>query len=254
MSIPSFETIGVRVSAATIQSLHAAIGAAVTARRRFIMVSQNLHSVYLQRSNETLRNLHRLADVVRIDGMPLLWFSKIDGLPVTSENRIGWMDWMHQFMEAAQEEGWRVFYVGSKEAVQVEALKRLKERFPNLHLDGHHGYFDASAKSSDSLEVIGKAHEFGADVLLVGMGMPRQETWLYEHRDVIQVPVLLTCGAAMDYVAGQQATPPRWLGRIGFEWLYRLLSDPKRMWFRYLVEPWYAVGLFVRSRFTRAKG
>src|SRR5690606_6477057 len=91
MSIPSFKVIGVRVSAATIETLHAAIDSSVKARRRFLMVSQNLHSVYLQRNNEELRRLHELADVVRIDGMPLLWFSKLDSLPVTRENRIGWM-------------------------------------------------------------------------------------------------------------------------------------------------------------------
>lgn len=254
MTIESFRVIGVRVSAATIEKLHTAIDSAVKLRQRFIMVSQNLHSVYLQRSHEEMRELHEVADCVRIDGMPLLWFSKLDGLPVTRENRIGWMDWMHRFMHEAEEKRWRIYYVGSQDEVKTEALRRLRQRFPNLLIEGSGGYFDASANSDESLGIISRAHEYSADVLLVGMGMPRQERWIYDHLNVIEVPVLLTCGAAMDYVAGHQATPPRWIGRLGFEWLYRLLANPKRMWFRYLIEPWYAAGQFVRSRLERKLG
>lgn len=253
-NIPSYRVMGVRVSAATIETLHAAIDGAVRARRRFVMVSQNLHSVYLMRTNEALRNMQEKADVVRIDGMPLLWFSKMDGLPVSSENRIGWMDWMHRFMATAQYRGWRIFYVGSKDSVKDEALRKLTGLFPDLRIEGVGGYFDAEAGGEQSRNIISRAHEYGADVLLVGMGMPRQEQWIYDHLDSINVPVLLTCGAAMDYIAGVQAKPPRWMGRIGLEWLFRLLANPKRMWFRYLVEPWYAIGMYVRSRIQRERG
>lgn len=215
------------------------------------MVSQNLHSVYLQRNNPELRELQSLADCVRVDGIPLVWFSRLSGLPITKDHRTGWMDWMGAFMGAAQEEGWRIFYVGSKEEVMEEALSRLRQRFPRLQIAGVGGYFDADRESSDSLSVIQAAHGWNADILLVGMGMPRQERWMYQHLDRIEVPVLLTCGAAMDYVAGAQATPPRWMGPIGLEWLYRLMLNPRRMWFRYLVEPWYAVALYVRSLIGR---
>lgn len=251
MSIPSYQVIGVRVSAATIDTLHAAIDAAVKARQRFIMVSQNLHSVYLRRDEPALRDLQAIADCVRLDGMPLLWFAKLSAVPLSRENRIGWMDWLDQFMATAQVNGWRIYYVGSHEWVKDEALARLQQRFTGLQIAGHSGYFDATKGSEDGRAVIERAHDFRADVLLVGMGMPRQERWLHDHLDTIRVPVLLTCGAAMDYVAGAQATPPRWLGRMGLEWLYRLLANPRGMWFRYLVEPWYALGLFARSVFRK---
>jgi N-acetylglucosaminyldiphosphoundecaprenol N-acetyl-beta-D-mannosaminyltransferase len=73
---------------------------------------------------------------------------------------------------------------------------------------------------------------------MVGMGMPRQEVWVLENREDIDARALFCCGALMDYVAGEIPTPPRWIGRLGFEWLYRLLSEPSRLWRRYLLEPW----------------
>jgi N-acetylglucosaminyldiphosphoundecaprenol N-acetyl-beta-D-mannosaminyltransferase len=92
------------------------------------------------------------------------------------------------------------------------------------------------------------------DVLIVGMGMPRQERWLLANHDKLAAPVLLTSGAAIDYVAGEIPTPPRWLGPLGLEWLYRLASEPRRLWRRYLLEPWFAVALFVRDLWRLRKG
>jgi N-acetylglucosaminyldiphosphoundecaprenol N-acetyl-beta-D-mannosaminyltransferase len=79
------------------------------------------------------------------------------------------------------------------------------------------------------------------------MGMPRQEIWVLNNLEKLHAKVILTCGACMDYIAGEIPTPPRWMGRVGLEWLYRLLSEPGRLWKRYLVEPWFLGGLLVRD-------
>jgi N-acetylglucosaminyldiphosphoundecaprenol N-acetyl-beta-D-mannosaminyltransferase len=71
------------------------------------------------------------------------------------------------------------------------------------------------------------------------MGMPRQEHWIVDHLDKLSVNVILNGGAALDYFAGVIPTPPRWAGRLGLEWLFRLMAEPRRLWFRYLVEPWF---------------
>ncbi len=76
--------------------------------------------------------------------------------------------------------------------------------------------------------------------------MPRQEKWISENWDNLSCNAGVCCGAALDYVSGEIPTPPRWIGKIGFEWLYRLVSEPERLWRRYLVEPWFLVGVMIR--------
>jgi N-acetylglucosaminyldiphosphoundecaprenol N-acetyl-beta-D-mannosaminyltransferase len=112
----------------------------------------------------------------------------------------------------------------------------------------HHGYFSIEQGAHDNLSVLKEIEEYAPNLLLIGMGMPRQEYWILENYDQLKANAILTAGACMDYVAGNVPTPPRWMGRTGLEWLYRLLNEPKRLWKRYLVEPWYILGLIVRYK------
>lgn len=242
--------LGVRITPMTIRQMNCAITEAIGAGHRLMIVSQNLHSLYLVHRLPKLRLLQESATYVRIDGMPLVWFARLLGHDVRRHHRTGWMDWIDPFMTEAQRSTWRIFYVGSKPAVMAKALEILRDKYPRLEITGVHGYFDVSAGSVESTSVLEGIRESGADIVLVGMGMPRQEAWLLDNLDSLDAPVLLTCGAAMDYVAGAQPRPPRWMGQLGVEWLHRLAADPKRMWFRYLVEPWFAVRLFV-GEYTR---
>src|SRR5690606_21110319 len=84
-------------------------------------------------------------------------------------------------------------------------------------------------------------------ILIVGMGMPRQEIWVYENRSSLSATVILTAGACMDYIAGAVPVPPRWLGPIGLEWAYRLATNPRRLATRYLLEPWALAPRLVRA-------
>jgi N-acetylglucosaminyldiphosphoundecaprenol N-acetyl-beta-D-mannosaminyltransferase len=100
--------------------------------------------------------------------------------------------------------------------------------------------------------VLAAIRSFRPHILMVGMGMPRQEHWILDNLDEIEVRVILTAGACMDYVAGAVPTPPRWMGRWGLEWLFRLGSDPTRLWRRYLIEPWFVFRLFIRDLLARS--
>ena len=104
--------------------------------------------------------------------------------------------------------------------------------FPALRIHLQHGY------GADQAQVVNTINALRPDILLVGMGMPLQERWLVEHLDQLDVGFATQAGSTLDYYAGAQARPPRWMSRIGLFWLYRLLNDPRRLWRRYLVEPW----------------
>jgi N-acetylglucosaminyldiphosphoundecaprenol N-acetyl-beta-D-mannosaminyltransferase len=110
-----------------------------------------------------------------------------------------------------------------------------------------HGYFDADPQSQDNARVLSEIAQFAPHLLMVGMGMPRQEYWIHQNFARLYANVILPSGAAMDYVAGAAYIPPRWSGRVGLEWAFRLAAEPKRLWRRYLLEPWYVVGIVMRD-------
>ena len=249
--------LGVRVSAMTIPQMHEQIHAAVESRSRFVMVSQNLHSVYTVHRDPELRRAQDLATRIRIDGIPIVYFGRLLGLPLTSAQRTGWMDWLDPFMRTAVERGWRVHYVGSKPGIAARGAEILRQRYPGLSMETDHGYFPLEPGHAEFEAVVAHVRATDPDVLIIGMGMPRQERFMLQVAQRVDVPVLLTAGACIDYVAGVIPVPPRWLGALGLEWAYRLASEPRRLWRRYLVEPWFAIGLFLREfvqqRFARGR-
>ena len=118
-----------------------------------------------------------------------------------------------------------------------------RQASPGLQLQTHHGYFT----DQENTRVLGEIAQYDPQVLLVGMGMPRQENWVLGNLSGIRSPAILTIGACFDYIVGEIPTPPRWMGRAGLEWLYRLASEPTRLWRRYLVEPWSLIPFAARD-------
>lgn len=256
-AVVDYHLLGVRVSAMTIPQMHAQIDDAVRSRARFVMVSQNLHSVYTVHRDAELRRAQDLATRIRIDGIPIVYFGRLLGLPLTSAQRTGWMDWLDPFMRTAVERGWRLHYVGSEPGIAARGAEILRERYPGLCIETDHGYFPLEPGHPEFEAVLEHVRASDPDVLIIGMGMPRQERFMLEVAPRVGVPVLLTAGACIDYVAGVIPVPPRWLGALGLEWAYRLASEPRRLWRRYLIEPWFALGLFLhefaKQRFARGR-
>jgi len=150
-------------------------------------------------------------------------------------------------MERARERSWRVFYLGSRPGIADEGARKLIETYSGIDLEYAHGHFDSAGEENQKiLERIGS---YSPHILFVGMGMPRQEHWILDNLEHLGTAVVLPCGAAIDYVAGEIRTPPRWAGRWGLEWLFRLIAEPGRLWRRYLIEPWLLSALLARRWF-----
>lgn len=247
------ELLGTRVYPLTIADLHDLISAAIAEARRVVIASQNLHGIYVFHRSEAMRSLHRKA-LPRIDGMPLVFLGRLLGYPVHREHRVTWVDWMEPLMVEASRKGWRVFYLGGRPGVVDDGVAILRARVPELEIQFAHGHFDARPGSPENEAVLAAIEAYEPHILLVGMGMPRQEAWIDANLDRLHVNAVLTCGAAIEYVAGAMPTPPRWMGRFGLEWLYRLGSDPRRLAKRYLIEPWSLSGLFVSDVWRRWGG
>lgn len=228
--------LGVEVDSLVSEDIHRIIGTAVTHGAHWIIGNHNLHSIALVQNDPKMREFFNRATYVFIDGMPIVYLGRLLGKKLTRANRITCLDWLIPVLQTCADMDLNVFFLGSMPGVADRAAAVLRAKVKGIKIATHHGYFNTH--SHENQEVLQKIIEFRTHVLLVGMGMPRQEHWLLENFDKLNVNVAITLGAFMDYYAGVIPTPPRWMGRVGLEWLYRLCSEPKRLWRRYLLEPW----------------
>lgn len=240
LKFATFNLLGVRVQAITSRDLLDIISEAVRYQAKYVVANHNMHSLYLWHHDSNMRELHARADFTHGDGVALIALFRLFGGRLTREHRITYVDFLPLLAKEAVTQGWRIFYVGSKPEVAENGETSLRERYPGLEIRTHHGYFDTHGAENEA--VLSKIRAYAPDLLMVGMGMPRQEAWVNENLNRITARTIFCAGCLMDYVTGEVPTCPRWLASIGFEWLYRLVSEPSRLWRRYLVEPWFILG------------
>lgn len=251
-SRPFFDLLNVRVqlwteSALTDWTCHAAS----IATHCQTVANVNLHSLCLAQESAELRECIGSAEAVHIDGMAVIVLCRLLGIPARREHRVTYIDWLDPLLANAARDRLRVFFLGSRPGIGEQAGEIIRRRHPELQIASHHGYFDVRRGSRENTRVVDRIHRFDADLLLVGMGMPRQERWILENRDRLRVGVCLPCGATMDYLTRAIPTPPRWTGQLGIEWIYRLAAEPRRLAHRYLVEPWALLPPITASLYRR---
>jgi N-acetylglucosaminyldiphosphoundecaprenol N-acetyl-beta-D-mannosaminyltransferase len=221
-----------------LHDLLATVEDAVASGQRWIIANHNLHSLCIHQRDAKMRAFYAQARCTFVDGMGVVLLGRLLGLPVRRDQRITAVDWLRPVLGMCRDRGWRVFFLGARPGVAAEAARILSGDIPGLQLEVAHGYFDVTPGSAENEALLERISIYRPEVLIVGMGMPRQEYWIVDHLDRITARAIFNQGGFLDYVAGVTGTPPRWTGRTGLEWLARLLADPPRLWHRYLVEPW----------------
>lgn len=237
--------LGVMIDALTANDLFHKVKEVVSKDDKIIIGNHNLHSVYLYHKDDKMKEFYNIADIIYFDGMLLIYWGRLLGMPLNSSFRFTCVDWIQPFMNLAAQNGWKVFHLGGKPGVADKAASILTNKIPELIIRTHHGYFDI--KGTENKRVINAINSFAPNVLIVGMGMPRQEHWILENNEYLNFNVLISVGACFDYIAGEISTPPRWAGRLGLEWFFRLVSEPRRLWRRYLIEPWSIIPFAIRD-------
>jgi N-acetylglucosaminyldiphosphoundecaprenol N-acetyl-beta-D-mannosaminyltransferase len=192
-----------------------------------------VHGVMESQRDEELRRIHNRAGMVTPDGMPLVWLSRLAGQGHV--RRVYGPDLMLACCQRSPGIGHRHFFYGGAEGVPQRLIDRLQARFPGLAVAG--GYsppFGALSPEEDEA-IVRRINGANADIVWVGLSTPKQEHWMSEHRERLSAPVLIGVGAAFDFNAGLKRQAPRWMQQSGTEWLFRLLTEPRRLWRRYLV-------------------
>lgn len=203
-----------------------------------IVGNLNLHGVYVFHTDADFRAYCESSDLVLVDGAPVAWAAR-----VPTRLRVGSTDWLDALMPIADD--LRILAVGGTERAARGAERHMREQFPHVRWVGVDGFRGQDLDQELQRQIS------GVDVVLVGMGMPRQERWLLRHRELLGGKVVANVGGCFDYYAGVQHLAPRWMGRLGLEWLYRLIRAPRRLAYRYLVEPFKLAALLVSRRLRR---
>jgi N-acetylglucosaminyldiphosphoundecaprenol N-acetyl-beta-D-mannosaminyltransferase len=175
-----------------------------------------------------LRAVIESSELVSADGQSVVWASKVLGDPLPS--RVAGIDLMHELLSLAEQRGYRVYILGAKPEVLERALDQIRSWHPRIKLAGaHHGYFDEREDAALAADIAAT----NADILFVAMSSPRKEYWLGRYGQATGVPFVMGVGGSIDVIAGITRRAPRLLQRLGLEWFYRLLQEPRRLLRRY---------------------
>jgi N-acetylglucosaminyldiphosphoundecaprenol N-acetyl-beta-D-mannosaminyltransferase len=197
------------------------------------VVTPNAHHVVLLQKDELLRAVYGGAFLVVPDGVPLLWGTALLGAPLPS--RVNGTDLFETLCARAARDGLRVFLLGGRPGAATAAAKRLSARDPALQVCGIYcPPFGFERDALESAKILAQIRAARPHLLFVGLGAPKQEYWMYRNCAAAGVPVSLGIGVSFELVGGVVARAPRWMQRAGLEWLYRLGTEPKRLWRRYV--------------------
>ena len=220
----------------------------VSSRRPHQLVAVNAAKMVKMQKDKQLRDLINSSDLVFADGQAVVSGSRILGSAL--KERLAGIDLMQEIVRRANTKKYSLYFLGAKEHVVRKLVDIYKERFPELEIAGwHNGYFESVDQER---KVIQEIKGLRPDVLFVAMGTPRKEYWIRQNLEELGIPVCLGVGGSFDVIAGYVKRAPKWMQGIGLEWFFRFLSEPKRMWKRYLFTNTAFIWMILRKKLSMA--
>ncbi len=247
---PPCNIAGVHVHPVRLSEVLERVVKAVETRQRMSVMYANAHAILLAQQDDDFKTAINQADLVFCDGNGVRLASWLLGRPLPA--RFTPPDWIDALARLCLRKEYRLFLLGAEPDGIGEAARNLRVRFPSLQITTHHGYFEPYGTENEA--VLEQINEASPDVLLVGMGMPRQELWILENLPRHSTPVVIAVGALFDYLAGRVKRGPRYLTDHGLEWLCRLWFEPRRLWRRYLLGNPLFLGLILREWWLMREG
>ena len=213
----------------------AAIEQMIEADKKSYVVAINVDVVMKIEEDSYLKKVVDNADMVLVDGKPLVWISKLHGKPLKA--KISGSDLVPLLCEVAAEKGYKIFIIGGKDGIAEQAKEKLENRLQKIKIVGTYAppfVFEKNESELDKInQMISEAHP---DLLIACFGCPKQEKWIYENIEKYNAKVSVCAGATVDFLAGNVKRAPRWMSDHGLEWFYRFTQEPKRMFKRYFVD------------------
>jgi N-acetylglucosaminyldiphosphoundecaprenol N-acetyl-beta-D-mannosaminyltransferase len=222
------DVLGILINTFTMTQTVAYIREAIRDQRHIRVVTANPEMIYIANRDQELAELINSADLVTADGIGVVWAVRKLGSFIGE--RVTGIDLVKALLPIAHSDKWRIFFLGGKPGVAELAAKKVSQDYPELVWQAHHGYFQPSEEDN----LLSRINDFRPDLLLVGLGVPLQEYWIFAHQGLAAVSIGV--GGSFDVLSGLVIRAPHWIQSWHLEWLYRIWREPWR-WRRQLVLP-----------------
>ena len=246
--------LGVNVDKITLKDAEERVKSFLNSNTTNTIYTPNTEIVMEARNNQELKSLLNKGDLVIPDGIGLVYASKIKKKPLLE--RVAGSDLSMRILDIANDEGHSIFILGGKPGVAQIATENIKKKYPNIDIAGyHHGYFKGThighRNHEEENEVINIINKAKPDIVFVGLGAPKQEQWIDENKEKLNCKVIIGNGGTVDIIAGTVKRAPEVYQRLGLEWLYRLLKDPRRIKRQIVLPKFVLIVLFSKDEIVK---
>ena len=204
------------------------------------VVTPNSDIIVKMQDDTELKNICESADLILTDGQMLVKLSRITQCRI--KERVCMTDFVWDVLDLANEKGYKLFFFGGKKDVLEQAISNIKNKYPNINIaDSYSPPFGFENDEIQLQKCNERIKKSGADILIVFLGCPKQEKYIFNNKDKYCVSISFTMGGCVDFIAGRVQRAPLWMQKAGLEWFFRFLQEPKRMFRRYFVDD---IGIF----------
>lgn len=213
---------------------------------KLLITTINAHCYNMTQIDDYYQEALLKSDILIPDGISVVW--AIRWLTGQKLHKIAGADLFFYELERLQQTGGRCFFMGSSEETLIKIKEKLGKDYPNVKVNGYSPPYKQEFSSEDNRMMLESINAFKPDVLMLGMTAPKQEKWAYQHYNQLQAGHICCIGAVFDFYAETISRAPDWMIQTGFEWLYRLIKEPRRMWRRYLAGNFKFIWLIILEK------
>ncbi|MGW6198361.1 WecB/TagA/CpsF family glycosyltransferase [Kribbella sp. NPDC055110] len=227
------DVLGIHVSVTNLDHTVGAFAGWIERGERQLVCVTDMNALLHARADVRLTEVYNTSGLTVPDGMPLVWAGHRAGFE--EMDRVAGPDLLERVLVEAADRGWTQYFYGGAEGVAAELRERFQERHPALKVVGVECPPYRALTDAEDAETVTRMNEARPDIVWVGLGAPKQERWMADHRDRLNATILIGVGAAFDFHTGRLDRAPYWMQRAGLEWSYRLYKEPRRLWKRYVL-------------------
>jgi N-acetylglucosaminyldiphosphoundecaprenol N-acetyl-beta-D-mannosaminyltransferase len=227
------DVLGIHISVTDMDDTVETFAQWIDAGERHLVCVSDMNALLHARADEHLTQVYNTSGLTLPDGMPLVWAGRRAGFDRIA--RVCGPDLLERVMAEAASRGWSQYFYGGADGVVEQLRDTFVARHPELLVAGVYSPPYRALTQAEDDAIVDRINQAAADIIWVGLGAPKQERWMAEHRDRLDAAILIGVGAAFDFHTNRMDRAPLWMQRSGLEWSYRLAKEPRRLWRRYVL-------------------